>query len=31
MRKVYTGRTNRSTFFCTHCQKNYSPGQEPAR
>ncbi|WP_282278122.1 DNA-formamidopyrimidine glycosylase family protein [Stenotrophomonas sp. PS02297] len=31
IRKVYMGRTNRRTFFCTHCQKNYSAGQAPAR
>lgn len=26
--KVYMGRTNRRTFFCTHCQKNYGAEQE---
>ncbi len=31
IRKVYMGRTNRRTFFCTHCQKNYSAEQAPAR
>ncbi|HBN53545.1 MAG TPA: endonuclease [Stenotrophomonas sp.] len=28
--KVYMGRTNRRTFFCTHCQKNYSAEQGAA-
>ncbi len=28
--KVHMGRTNRRTFFCTHCQKNYSAEQNAA-